>query len=84
MTASAPSMALNNRVESDGLSEFFIKSGLTFQLYEKGGSDNELLVITQGGRAEDFGVGGHDSPAGDSVAGRSGSGQASLEIPESG
>ena len=50
MTASAPSMALNNRVESDGLSEFFINFGQTsFQLNEKGGVFNELLVVTQRG-----------------------------------
>lgn len=61
MTASAPSRALNKRVESDTLLKIFIKPGQTiFQLYEKGGVKNELLVVTQGGGSEDFRVGGHN------------------------
>jgi hypothetical protein len=63
-TANAPSMALNKRVESEGLVEFFINIGQTsFQLFEKGGVGNEineLLVITQGGCPEDFRLDGHD------------------------
>jgi hypothetical protein len=88
MTASAPSMAPNKRFEHDTLLKNFIKSGLTFfQLYEKGGVCNEfnkLLVVTSGGGSEDFRVGGLDSTARDLVAGRTGSGEASLQAAEAG